>query len=108
MTKKSAYIQILTTIDDSKRAAEIAATLVDKGLAACVQILGPIKSVYRWQGKRTTDREWLCVIKTRQSLFRQCEQQIKALHSYDIPEIIALDIVAGHPPYFDWLEESLQ
>lgn len=99
-------IQVMTTVPDAGDAKRIAAALVARQLAACVQISGPIESTYRWKGAVEKSQEWVCAIKTRADLFPDVEQAIRSLHSYDEPEIIALPIVAGSQGYLDWLTES--
>jgi periplasmic divalent cation tolerance protein len=96
-------IQVVTTIASREEAERIAGELVARRLAACVQIVGPITSTYRWQGKIETGQEWQCVVKTRASRYAAVEAAIRELHSYEVPEILALAIVAGHRGYLDWL-----
>lgn len=100
------YIEVLTTTETEENAQAIAQALVARRLAACVQIRGPIQSTYRWQGQIETAREWQCVAKTRQSLFPRVETAITELHPYDVPEILAVPIVAASGPYAKWLEEQ--
>jgi periplasmic divalent cation tolerance protein len=102
----TAYIEIKTTTGSRDEAMIIAQYLVGKKLAACVQILGPITSIYRWRGKLETAQEWLCLIKTQQDLFDKTEAAIKKLHSYEIPEIIAVPIVKGSKEYLQWIHEE--
>lgn len=99
----NSYIQVITTISDKRGAEKIANVLIDKKLAACVQIAGPIKSIYRWKGKIETAKEWICIVKTRKSLYKKVEKQIKELHPYEVPEIIAVSIVRGSKDYLKWL-----
>ena len=102
------YIQVVTTTDTEKSAEKITATLIENRLAACVQIIGPINSIYWW--KATVERavEWLCIIKTRQDLYSSVESSIKAIHGYKVPEIIALPILKGYKDYLSWMEEELR
>lgn len=102
------YIQISTTTETREEAQRIARYLVDQKLAACVQITGPIESIYRWKGKVETASEWLCLIKTRESLFKKVDAAIKKLHSYETPEIIAVPIVKGSKEYLKWLNEETE
>jgi periplasmic divalent cation tolerance protein len=99
-------IQVLTTTDTKQAAEEIARVLVESRLAACVQIIGPITSIYRWKGKVEQAKEHLCIIKTRAALFRKVEAEIKRLHSYEVPEIIALPISKGSRRYLAWLASA--
>jgi periplasmic divalent cation tolerance protein len=102
------FIHVVTTIDSAEAAAAIAQALVEQRLAACVQVAGPITSTYWWQGEIQTAQEWYCVAKTRADHFPQIEQAIRALHPYDVPEILATPILAGHAPYLDWLASELR
>lgn len=101
------YIQITTTTETREQAQTIARHLVVEKLAACVQIVGPITSTYRWQGKMENAQEWLCLIKTREELYGKVETAIKKLHSYETPEIIAVPIVKGSKEYLGWLDDVL-
>ena len=103
--KMKSYIQISTTTETKEQAENIAQRLVETKLAACVQITGPITSIYRWKGKVENEHEWLCLIKTREDLFDKVETVIKKLHSYETPEIIAVPIVKGSKEYFVWLDD---
>lgn len=102
------YIQISTTTETKEQAQKIAQHLVGQKLAACVQISGPIESTYRWKGNVETAQEWLCVIKTRASLFKKVEAAIKKLHPYETPEIIAMPIINGSKEYLQWIDHELQ
>ena len=102
------YIQVITTTAKKEDAEKIAASLVEKRLAACVQIVGPVHSTYRWEGKVEQAEEWQCLIKSRQDLFGALEQAIKAIHPYEVPEIIALTITAGSTAYLQWLRDEVK
>lgn len=99
----SDFIQLVTTTATRDDAETIARHLVEQRLAACVQILGPITSVYRWEGKVETAQEWQCVIKSRRSVWPQLEAAIRSKHRYQVPEILAFAIEDGHAPYLEWL-----
>ena len=101
------YIQVTTTTENREDADRIAQSLVDARLAACVQIDGPITSAYRWNGRIETSSEWRCVVKTRRDLFEQIEDAIRKIHPYEVPQILALPILAGNTAYLDWLEGQL-
>ncbi len=96
-------IVIFVTAGSEAEAEKIATALVEEQLAACVNILSPIRSLYRWEGKVADDREWLLLIKTRAERFAAVEAKVKALHSYQVPEVIALPIVAGAEGDIRWL-----
>ena len=100
------YIQITTTTETKEEAEKIAQYLVVEKLAACVQIAGPITSIYRWKGKVENTQEWLCLIKTREELYDKVETAIKKLHSYETPEIIAVPIIKGSKEYLNWLDDE--
>lgn len=102
------YIQVTTTTETREQAQTIARHLVEEKLAACVQIVEPITSIYRWKGKVEEAREWLCLIKTRDDLYDQVEKAIKKLHSYETPEIIAVPITKGSKEYLNWLDDELE
>lgn len=101
------FIQIFTTTEVKDDAEKIARALVEEKLAACVQIIGPIVSIYRWEDAVEQGEEWLCSIKTSKALFRKVETVIKTIHPYDVPELIALPIVDGSSDYLRWLGEQL-
>mgnify|MGYP001086787762 CR=1 FL=1 len=103
----SDYIQILTTAGTRDDAETIGRTLVNERLAACVQLSGPVLSTYRWQGSIETSQEWLCLVKTRADLFEQVEAVIHRLHPYEVPEIIAVPIVAASRRYLDWIDAEV-
>jgi uncharacterized protein involved in tolerance to divalent cations len=110
-TRRSAMteaIQISTTTATKADAEKIASALVERQLAACVQVGGPITSCYRWQGQVETAEEWLCTIKTTAEAYQRVEQAIRELHPYQEPEIIAVPIVAGSPGYLAWLADQIE
>jgi len=102
------FVQAITTTDSRATARRIARALVDRRLAACVQIVGPIESTYRWQDRVETAREWLCLIKTTRARLREVIATLEVLHPYDTPEIVALPIDAGSRRYLDWLAASVR
>lgn len=85
----------------------IAQRLLDAKLIACANIIGPIESHFRWSGKIDKAEEYLVLMKSRKSLFGKLSKAVKASHSYEVPEIIALPIVDGSEPYLNWLDDSL-
>ena len=96
------------TAANGEEAARLADLLIGAHLAGCVQILPEIESVYRWEGKIERQAETLLLAKTTRSKFDELEREVRALHSYDTPEIIALPIVTGSAPYLEWLSESVK
>ncbi len=102
------YIQVLTTVEHKTDAEKIAKSLVEKRLAACVQILGPLTSYYHWQGKLDSANEYLCLIKSRNDLFAGLEAEIISMHPYEVPEILAMPITKGGKDYLNWLAAELK
>ena len=102
------YIQIYTTTENKKDAERIVKVLLEKRLAGCIQVVGPIESTYWWKGNIETAEEWLCGIKSKKSLYEQLEKVIKETHPYENPEIIAMPIVAGSGDYLEWLRNELK
>jgi periplasmic divalent cation tolerance protein len=102
------YLQVATAAGSEEEAERIAAALVERRLAACVQTIGPIASRYRWRGEVETAREWLCLAKTETGLYEQVEAAIRELHSYEEPEIVATPIIAGSQGYLDWIGASVK
>ncbi|HEX6689338.1 MAG TPA: divalent-cation tolerance protein CutA [Solirubrobacterales bacterium] len=103
----SEYLQVTTTTGSEEEAERIGAALVERRLAACVQIIGPIASHYRWQGEIERSSEWLCLAKTEAGRYPQLEAAIGELHSYDEPEIVATPIVAASQGYLEWIDRSI-
>jgi len=103
----SDLVQVLTTAGSEEEAGRIAELLVERRLAACVQVVGPIVSRYRWQGAVEEEREWQCVAKTTRGAYEAVEAAIREVHSYDEPEIIATPIVAGSAGYLAWIADEV-
>lgn len=99
-------LELHVTMPDPGQAATLARALVDEGLAACVNIVPGVKSVYQWKGQIHEDDEVLCLIKTRPVLFERARDRILALHPYEVPEILAFAVDDGSPAYLDWLRQS--
>ncbi len=100
-------IVVFMTAANREEAGRLAETLVEKRLAACVQILPEMESVYRWQGRVERQREVLLIAKTTQLKFGKLEKEVRELHSYETPEIVAVPLIAGSGPYLEWLEASV-
>jgi periplasmic divalent cation tolerance protein len=102
------FVQIVTTVASQEGAKKIAQTLVEQRLAGCVQMVGPVKSVYRWKGQVESAVEWQCWIKTRRSKYDAVANAIRQHHTYEVPEILAMPIVAGYEPYLQWLASETE
>ncbi len=102
------YIQVITTTAQKADAVKIAQSLIEKRLAACVQVVGPLLSIYRWKESVEQAEEWQCLIKSRRELFAELENNIKTIHPYETPEIIATTITAGSDDYLRWLNDQLK
>ena len=103
----TSFIQIVTTTATHDEAEQIARMLIEHRLAACAQVTGPVTSVYHWQGKVEEGDEWLCTLKTRESLFEKVAAAIREVHSYQCPEIVATQILEASGDYLAWLEREL-
>jgi periplasmic divalent cation tolerance protein len=99
---------VLTTAGSADEARKIAHALVDSKLAACVNIIPHIQSMYRWQGKIEEAQEWLLIVKTTNAAFERVKDAIKKMHSYAVPECIALNVEDGSPEYLKWLADSVE
>jgi len=99
-------IVVLMTAPNEDEAAAIARVLVETRLAACVNIIRNVRSVYAWQGKIEDDAEVIMIAKTRKGLFDALAKKVRELHTYKVPEIIALPVVAGSEDYLKWIRES--
>jgi periplasmic divalent cation tolerance protein len=104
---KAELLVVLVTAGSEEEAHLIAETLVNRMLAACANIVPAITSIYRWQGQVQQDQEWLLVIKTRRDVLDELIRQVQSLHSYDLPEIIALPLVGGGVDYMQWLDSAV-
>ncbi|MEN6615801.1 MAG: divalent-cation tolerance protein CutA [Syntrophorhabdus sp.] len=102
----SNIIQIITTINDRRKAEEIGRHLVEGKLVACCQIAGPIRSIYRWKGTIEETDEWCCIMKTKESLYHPVEEAIRKLHPYEVPEIIAIPVRDALDDYAMWVKRE--
>jgi periplasmic divalent cation tolerance protein len=105
MTASSAAV-VLVTAGSEEQAHSIGRTLVDERLAACVNVIGPVRSIYRWRDAVEEETEYILMIKTRARLYKKLERRVKELHTYEVPEILALPAGAGSGPYLEWLRAS--
>lgn len=101
------YVIVLVTTSSKQEAENIAQQLLKKQLIACANITGPVSSLFRWSGKIEKAEEYLVFMKSRKDLFEKLTETVKTLHSYEVPEIIALPIVEGSEAYLGWLESCL-
>jgi periplasmic divalent cation tolerance protein len=101
------YLQVQTTVEREEDARVLADALVAERLAACAQIVGPIESVYWWQGSITGGREWMVLLKTTGARYAALEHRLRELHPYERPEIMAVAIGPADPEYLSWIEASL-
>jgi len=102
------YVKVITTFSDEEKARETADVLVKERLAACCQILGPMTSIYTWKGNIEKEKEYIVFIKTKKVLYEEVEKRIKELHTYEVPEIIAVPIVNGLNDYLKWIDENVK
>jgi periplasmic divalent cation tolerance protein len=101
-------IVVLNTCASAEEAERLARSLVDDRLAACVTLIHPVRSFYRWQGAVADSVEWLLVIKTSRTLFAGLRAAIESAHSYEVPEILALPVIEGSTNYLSWIDSELQ
>jgi len=100
------YYQVNVTTPSRDEAGSLGQVLVESRLAACAQVSGPISSTYWWDGHITSASEWLCTLKTTSDRLESLMATVHEMHSYDVPEIIAIPIIAGHPLYLAWIDEE--
>jgi len=101
-----ATLVVFSTFPNPEKAAEVARTLVSEQLAACVNLLGPVRSIYRWDGAVQDDTETLAVIKTTRQRFEAMRTRLVELHPYEVAEVVAMPVEAGNAPYLDWVVSS--
>ncbi len=99
-------IVVFTTCGSEAEARKLAAALIEKHLAACVNITAPITSVYRWKGAVEESKEWLLIIKSRRERFEELRVLLEGAHSYELPEVLAVPVVEGSPNYLTWVEDE--
>jgi periplasmic divalent cation tolerance protein len=100
------FIEVFTTINSEKKAKEIASKLLAKRLTSCVQIVGPVISIYWWNGKIQRATEWLCLIKAKAEDYHLVETNLRKVHPYSVPEILGLPILAGNDDYLEWIRKE--
>jgi periplasmic divalent cation tolerance protein len=101
-------LEVHVTMPDAERAASLARALVGEGLAACVNLVPGVRSIYEWEGKLHEEEEILCLIKTRPAIFDKARARILELHPYEVPEILAFAVDDGSPAYLEWLKKATQ
>ncbi|MFQ6080056.1 MAG: divalent-cation tolerance protein CutA [Candidatus Bathyarchaeia archaeon] len=104
----SSYIVVIMTAADKEEALKIVHRLLSERLIACANIVGPVSSLFWWEGKIDEADEFLVFMKSKKELFKRLSERAKEIHSYQVPEIIALPVIEGLPSYLDWLGASLQ
>ncbi|MCI0571510.1 MAG: divalent-cation tolerance protein CutA [Myxococcaceae bacterium] len=97
---------VLVTAPSAEKGAELARVLVEEELAACGNVLPGLRSIYRWRGRVHDEAEALLLLKTRASLFESLRARVVSLHPYEVPEVVAVPLVAGHAPYLAWIADS--
>lgn len=102
------HIVVIITTSNKEEAVKIVRSLLKERLIACANIVGPVSSLFWWQEKIDEENEFLVFMKSHKSLFERLSERVTEIHSYGVPEIVALPIIAGSPPYLDWLKTSLQ
>lgn len=103
----TSYIVVFMTVPDEKEATKIAHSLLKERLIACANIVGPVSSLFWWEGKIDKASEFLVIMKSKKNLFKKLSERVKELHSYEVPEVIALPVIEGLPSYLNWLGASL-
>ena len=103
----SSYVVVFMTASDKKEALKIVRCLLDDRLIACANIVGPVSSLFWWEGKIDEASEFLVVMKSRKGLFKRLSERVKEIHSYEVPEVIALPITEVLPSYLEWMSASL-
>lgn len=102
------YIIVLVTTTSKGEAEKITRTLLELRLIACGNIIGPVSSIFRWSGKIEETEEYLTIMKSHRGLFERLSKEVKTLHSYEVPEILAIPIIEGSNEYLIWLESCLK
>ena len=106
MPQSADTVRVETTVDGREAAERLAASVVERRLAACAQVGGPIRSFYRWEGAVQADEEWTVVIKTAAARLSDLTEHLVEIHPYDVPEIVAVPVTGGNPAYLEWVREE--
>lgn len=107
ITKMAKTVVVFVTVGGRAEAEDLAQKVVEERLAACVNLVGPVTSIYRWKGAVERSDEVLCVMKTTRARLSGLKRRVVELHAYDVPEVIALPVEAGHAPYLEWVATSV-
>lgn len=102
------YVIVIMTVPNREEAVKIVRTLLEEKLIACANLMDPVSSFFWWQGKIEEEKEVLVIMKSHENLFKKLSKRVTELHSYDVPEILALPIVDGSQAYLDWMKETLE
>ncbi len=102
------YLIVLMTASSREEAEKIVHVLLEEKLIACANIIEPVSSFFWWQGKIESEKEVLAIMKSSETLFEKLQKRVTELHSYDVPEVLALPIVAGSTAYLDWMKDCLE
>ncbi len=105
-TSQPQVVAVLSTFPSPEKAADVGRALVTEGLAACVNIVNPVRSIYSWKGEICDEQETMAVIKTTRATFEAMKARLVALHPYEVAEVIALPVEGGHAPYLAWIAEQ--
>ncbi len=103
----SSYVVVFMTASDKKEASKIVRRLLNERLIACANIVGPVSSLFWWEGKIDEASEFLVIMKSRKDLFKRLCERVKETHSYEVPEVLELPITEGLPSYLEWVSASL-
>ena len=107
ISDKIEYIVVLITTSSLDEAKSIGSSLINNKLAACTNVISSVESIFKWQGEVCNEKEAMLIVKTRKDIFNDLQSKVKELHSYDVPEIIALPILDGNSDYLKWLDSSI-
>jgi periplasmic divalent cation tolerance protein len=105
---RKGYLQVQTTIDDRERAEDLVRDVVERRLAACGQVFGPIESTYRWKGRIEKEQEWMCVFKTAARCAPALEAFLRDVHPYEVPEIVGVTLDLVSSDYGDWIDDETE
>lgn len=102
------FVQIVTTVSSRSEAKQIVEAIVGQRLAACGQVVGPIDSVYWWDGQLESAEEWMCILKSSATYVAEVQAHLRHVHPYDVPEVLVVPVIDGSPAYLEWLRSELR